>query len=196
MSFSPRAIPGAESGQGTIDYRLARQSVIDQYRRGRLAQHEVCDAHPELRLLGRSDMSHVAFCSDTIPIFRLADAINKRGWYVQVQLSYGSSPANIHLAINPANLKWIEPLLADIAACIDEVRDSKPGPLVGAVLSALASVDVSQMSDQTMRQMMQMVGVGGGATPHVGAEINEILDALDPRFRERLLTEFMNELFQ
>jgi hypothetical protein len=49
VSFSPGAIPGADTAQGTIDYRLARQSVIDEYRRGRLAQHEVCDAHPELR---------------------------------------------------------------------------------------------------------------------------------------------------
>lgn len=49
MSFSPQAIPGGTAGQGTIDYRLARQSIIDQYRRGRLARHEVCDAHPELR---------------------------------------------------------------------------------------------------------------------------------------------------
>lgn len=154
------------------------------------------DEHPDLRLLGRSDMSHVAIASDTIPIFRLVEAVNKRGWYVQAQLSYGNSPANIHVCINPANLQWIDALLADIAACVDEVRDSKPAPLVAAVLGALASVDVSQMSDETMRQMMKMAGVGGGETPHVGAEINEILDALDPRFRERLLTEFMNELFQ
>lgn len=153
------------------------------------------DDHADLRLLGRSDMSHVAFASDTIPIFRLADAVNKRGWYVQVQLSFGNSPANIHLCINPANLKWIEPLLEDIAACIEEVRDSEPAPLVKMVLDALAQVDVSTMSDETMRQMMTMAGVGGGGDPHVGAEINEILDALDPRFRERLLTEFMNEIF-
>jgi hypothetical protein len=49
MGFSPRALAGAGHPQGTIDYRLARQSVIDSYRRGRLARHEVCDAHPELR---------------------------------------------------------------------------------------------------------------------------------------------------
>jgi hypothetical protein len=34
---------------GEIDYRLARQAVISEFRKGRLAQHEVCDAHPELR---------------------------------------------------------------------------------------------------------------------------------------------------
>ena len=62
-------------------------------------------------------------------------------------------------------------------------------------MQALASVDLASMSDETMHQLMAMAGVAGGGTPHVGAEINEILDALEPRFRERLLTEFMNELF-
>jgi hypothetical protein len=153
------------------------------------------DDHADLRLLGRSDMSHVAVTSKTIPIFRLAEAINERGWYVQVQLSYANSPANIHLCINPANLPWIDALLDDIAACIELVRDSQPGPLVAGVLQALSEVDVSTMSDQTLHQLMAMAGVSGGGTPKVGAEINEILDALDPPFRERLLTEFMNELF-
>ena len=39
----------ASHGPGEIDYRLARQALISEYRKGRLARHEVCDAHPELR---------------------------------------------------------------------------------------------------------------------------------------------------
>ena len=31
-----------------MDHRLARQHLINEFRRGRLAQHQVCDAHPEL----------------------------------------------------------------------------------------------------------------------------------------------------
>lgn len=34
--------------RGHVDHRLARQSVINEFRRGRLRQDEVCDAHPEL----------------------------------------------------------------------------------------------------------------------------------------------------
>lgn len=50
MTFGREAIKGATpAGPGTIDYRLVRQSVISEFRKGRLAQHEVCDAHPELR---------------------------------------------------------------------------------------------------------------------------------------------------
>lgn len=49
MTAHGAAAPALIRGSGEIDYRLARQSIINQYRGGRLARHEVCDAHPELR---------------------------------------------------------------------------------------------------------------------------------------------------
>ena len=33
---------------GEIDYRLERRRLLAEYRKGRLARHELCDAHPEL----------------------------------------------------------------------------------------------------------------------------------------------------
>ena len=39
---------GAGDTRGQIDHRLARQALINEYRRGRLRQDQVCDAHPEL----------------------------------------------------------------------------------------------------------------------------------------------------
>ena len=33
---------------GRVEYRLARNAVIAEYRRGRLSKLDVCDAHPEL----------------------------------------------------------------------------------------------------------------------------------------------------
>jgi hypothetical protein len=47
MGFRPESIRGAD-GPGEIDYRLARQAVLSEFKKGRLAKHEVCDAHPEL----------------------------------------------------------------------------------------------------------------------------------------------------
>ena len=50
VTFRIEAIRGAGSSPGaTVDYRLARLGVVAEYRKGRLARHEVCDAHPELR---------------------------------------------------------------------------------------------------------------------------------------------------
>lgn len=55
MSIRPEALRGANpAGPGTIDYRLARQAVISEFRKGRLARHEVCDAHPELMRVARN----------------------------------------------------------------------------------------------------------------------------------------------
>jgi hypothetical protein len=51
VTFRAEAIKG--HGQigpgGVIDYRLARMAVVSEFRKGRLARHEVCDAHPELK---------------------------------------------------------------------------------------------------------------------------------------------------
>ena len=49
MSFRPEAIRGANGTGGVVDYRLTRQAVVREYRKGRLSKLDVCDAHPELR---------------------------------------------------------------------------------------------------------------------------------------------------
>lgn len=46
MTFNARSVRGG--GSGEIDYRLARHSLISEFKKGRIARHEVCDAHPEL----------------------------------------------------------------------------------------------------------------------------------------------------
>ena len=51
MSLRPEALKGAGSGThvaGQVDYRLARNVVVSEFRKGRLSRLDVCDAHPEL----------------------------------------------------------------------------------------------------------------------------------------------------
>jgi hypothetical protein len=69
MAFGPAAIRGASGGLGgAVDYRLLRLSVIADYRKKRLAQHEVCDAHPELvraaREVGEPTKLDCPICED------------------------------------------------------------------------------------------------------------------------------------
>jgi Family of unknown function (DUF5318) len=45
MTFAISALRGAG---GVVDHRLARRHMINEFRRGRLRQDQVCDAHPEL----------------------------------------------------------------------------------------------------------------------------------------------------
>lgn len=70
VTFRPEAIQGAvrEAG-GSIDYRLARHALVSEFKKGRLAEHEVCDAHPELvraaRELGDPTSMTCPICEET-----------------------------------------------------------------------------------------------------------------------------------
>lgn len=51
MSFRPETVRGAMDGgrlAGQVDYRLARNAVVNEFHRGRLSRLDVCDAHPDL----------------------------------------------------------------------------------------------------------------------------------------------------
>jgi hypothetical protein len=67
MSFRPEAIRGI-GNTGVVDYRLARRQVIQQFRKGRLSRHDVCDAHPELQRAaqgaGRPTREPCPICED------------------------------------------------------------------------------------------------------------------------------------
>jgi hypothetical protein len=69
VAFETGSLRVGSTLPGQIDYRLARQSVLSQYRKGRLARHEVCDAHPELvraaRNLGQASDQTCPICEET-----------------------------------------------------------------------------------------------------------------------------------
>lgn len=48
MSFRPDALGAAARPTGVVDYRLARNQVVKEFKRGRLTKLDVCDAQPEL----------------------------------------------------------------------------------------------------------------------------------------------------
>lgn len=71
MDFGPQVIQGATAPRagGTIDYRLARHALVSEFKKGRLAEHEVCDAHPELvraaKELGDTTSQPCPICEET-----------------------------------------------------------------------------------------------------------------------------------
>jgi glutamate/tyrosine decarboxylase-like PLP-dependent enzyme len=155
---------------------------------------DAIDQMDDLRLLGQPEMNLVAFTSDTVSVFHIIDEMKARGWYIQPQLGFGGSKENIHLSINPANVKWVDAMLADLRECVAKAKTMKSGHLAAAVRDAFASIDPAELTPESLSGMLGMAGIQGFQVPERMAEINEILNALPVGLRERLLTEFMNEL--
>ena len=84
VSFRPDAVRGAgvASLPGQIDYRLARNSILKEFSRGRLSRLDVCDAHPELlrvaRNMGTPAGGPCPICEDAAGLVHVAYAFGPR----------------------------------------------------------------------------------------------------------------------
>jgi glutamate/tyrosine decarboxylase-like PLP-dependent enzyme len=154
------------------------------------------DAAPDLRLLGRPDMNLLSFASDSVSVFHIADEMKEHNWYVQPQLAYGSSPENIHLSINPESVRWVDAMLADLHECTEKARLLPSGELAPKIREAFGHLSPEDLTDDVFEGLLAMAGIQGSGLPGRMAEINEVLNALPVPLRERLLVEYLNELFR
>ena len=151
---------------------------------------------PGLRLLGEPEMNLVAFASDEVSVFHVIDEMKQRGWYIQPQFGYGDSKENIHLSVNPASARWVEPMLADLRDCVEKARSLPSGELAAKLGPALRAVDPATLGDDQLRGMLAMAGAGGAALPSRMAEVNEVMNSLPVKLREKLLVTYLNELYR
>jgi hypothetical protein len=54
----------------------------------------------------------------------------------------------------------------------------------------------AELTDDVFQGLLAMAGIQGTGLPGRMAEINEVLNALPVPLRERLLVEYLNELFR
>jgi glutamate/tyrosine decarboxylase-like PLP-dependent enzyme len=154
------------------------------------------EAIPGLRILGRPDMNLLAFASDELSVFHVVDEMRLRGWYVQPQLAFGSSPENVHLSVNPAGERWVDELLRDLRACVETARGLESGELAARVRAAFGGLEAGALAPESFAGLLGMAGIEGTRLPARMAAINEVLNALPVPLRERLLVEYLNQLYR
>jgi len=149
---------------------------------------------PELRVLGKPDMPLIAFTSDEVSVFHIADEMKERGWYVQPQLEFAGSPASIHLTVAPANVQWVEALIEDLSASVAAAKQLPSGQIAPLVTAGLAGLEAKDITAEMVSNLMSMFG-GGGGLPSRMADVNEALNAMAPEIREQLLALYVNQMF-
>jgi len=138
---------------------------------------------------------HVLVHLDTVDVFTIVDEMKERGWYIQPQLTFETSRKNIHISINESNAGLVDGLLRDLEDSVTAAKAVKASGLASEVERLLAAQGSQEISDQDISGMMAMLGIQGNRLPSRMAEINGILDVLPVRLRERLLINFLNDLF-
>lgn len=104
----------ALQGLGADGYlELARRAIdaADALRAG-------VRAIPGLVLLGRPDATIVSYGAVGLDVYALADRLEARGWSVDRQ----HRPSSIHLTVTANHAQIVDRYLADLRACVAEVR--------------------------------------------------------------------------
>ena len=79
------------------------------------------DALPGIEVVGDPIGPVLAFRSDTVDLYAVADVMDDRGWHV----NRNTEPRGLHLVLSPAHAAVVEELLADFTAAVAEHGDSR-----------------------------------------------------------------------
>jgi hypothetical protein len=116
VSFRPESLRGAPveglTDGGQVNYRLARNSVVSQFQKGRLSRLDICDAHPELvraaRNVGEPTVEPCPICEEANVVL--------------VSYVFGAGlPASGHCVTTKAELAKVSRRGRDLACYVVEV---------------------------------------------------------------------------
>ena len=163
---------------------------------------------PELEVMGTPESNLVAITSASgaegaaaVNVFDVVDRMRAKRWFVQPQLGFAGSTANIHLSVGGASLPLVPEFIDDLRAAVAEAVAAPTPPADPGVVELLAGLDPDALDDATFDALLEGAGIGGSPTggmdlPDGGtAPINAILDACPAPLAERLLVEYFNRLY-
>ncbi|KAF8040930.1 hypothetical protein BT93_B2987 [Corymbia citriodora subsp. variegata] len=81
---------------------------------------------PEIFIIGRPDMTIVAFGSNVIDIFEVNDIMTSKGWHLNAL----QRPNSLHICVTLQHVPVVEDFLKDLKESVNTVKEN-PGPISG-----------------------------------------------------------------
>ncbi|KAL2253780.1 sphingosine-1-phosphate lyase isoform X1 [Sesamum indicum] len=100
---------------------------------------------PELFIIGRPDMTIVAFGSDIVDIFEVNDVMSSKGWHLNAL----QRPNSIHICVTLQHVAVTEDFLKDLQDSVQTVK-ANPGPINGGLAPIYGAA--GKMPDRAMVQ--------------------------------------------
>ncbi|GFY88111.1 dihydrosphingosine phosphate lyase [Actinidia rufa] len=100
---------------------------------------------PELFIIGRPDMTIVAFGSTIVNVFEVNDILSTKGWHLNAL----QRPNSIHLCVTLQHVPVVEDFLKDLRDSVQIVKEN-PGPISGGLAPIYGAA--GKMPDRVMVQ--------------------------------------------
>ncbi len=151
-------------------------------------------------LVGPESTLITLLTGDSCDPFTVCDEMAVRGWYVQPQLSYAGSPANIHLSVQAGTRPHVAELLDALGEAMAAASAAGPVLVDESVVAFIEALDPAALTDADFDGLLAASGLvsqndsGGLTLPERMAEVNAMLDVAAPAMREALLIAFLDRL--
>lgn len=127
------------------------------------AIHSGISAIPDLYVVGKPDMSIIAFGSKELDIYGIADELNMMGWHFDRQ----QAPACIHLTISQIHADVYEEFLKDLQRAVDKVKKPSLNKLSTNIQVTAVKGLQKMLSDNAFRKLQgRFSGKSGGENKH------------------------------
>lgn len=105
---------------GKNGYRESARAIVSSAQKLKIQLRTNPVLRDNLQIIGDPQGSVISFTSKTLNVYDLSDAMSKKGWH----LSTLQNPAAVHLAATILSIKIIDELVADLVACVSDLRAS------------------------------------------------------------------------
>ena len=148
-----------------------------------------------LKVLGQPNMCMFAVASTTekINVYRLADKMKQKGWYLQPQFARDNSPSNLHVSMNRSTVPQAEALLKSLDETIEEMKQEEMDQETRDMQAELKKLSLN-FDEETFFKLAEMAGVNGVEPPETMEKVNMLLEALPYDVSEFMLTEYLNNM--
>ncbi|PHT34267.1 Sphingosine-1-phosphate lyase [Capsicum baccatum] len=107
---------------GSEGYLENTKEIMEASKRIQKGIHDI----PELFVVGRPDMSIIAFGSDVVDIFEVNDVLSSKGWHLNAL----QRPNSVHICVTLQHVPVVQIFLKDLRDSVQTVKEN-PGPVNG-----------------------------------------------------------------
>ena len=184
--LSTRSAGPLAAAYATLKY-LGYEGYLELSRRVLEAREMIVDGLRSMgfTILGRPVSSIVSFTSDEVDLYRLAQEMRGRGWYLQIQpgSSYLGFPTSIHLTITPVHRDNVDEFLEELGSAVESIGEKE------AVDTQLEIPPLDDIED-----IMRFLGLDDLSFDRMDI-VNRLIHLLPPEEVERVFREVVNRLF-
>lgn len=106
---------------------------------------------PELMIIGNPQTTVLAFGSETIDIYEVADELAAKGWL----FDRGQNPPSIHLTVNYIHKDYVQDFLNDLQQAVQKTKQFKVSQVTNNLLKNVTKTAVKILPEKMMSKITQ-----------------------------------------